>query len=250
MIPTPAQYLLRFDDLCPTYSTERWQRCLRLVEEFRIRPILAVVPDNQDPQLAISEPDPEFWPQMQALEASGATIALHGYRHLCQSAGRSLLPLHSKTEFAGVPEEIQHQWIRSGLEILRSHGLNPRVWVAPRHGFDRATLRALRHEGITILSDGFARVPFVRDGMTWIPQQIWGPMEKPKGLWTTCMHSNSARSEQVDELQSFLRLHAHQFTTVDRVLAELQPGKLGLAERLRTGFISNYKYLQYNRLKI
>jgi len=232
MIPKPAQYLLRFDDLCPTMDRARWERFQRMIKEFGIRSILAVVPDNMDYQLNISPPDPEFWEKLRALEADGAVIALHGYHHLCQSRGRSLLPLHRKTEFAGVAEPTQQQWIHEGLEILRGHGLTPKIWVAPRHGFDRVTLRVLRQEGIRILSDGFARVPFKRGGLIWIPQQLWGPVEKSKGLWTICMHSNAAQSSQVDRLHEFLRQHAAQFTSVDRIKAEFTPHRLGLVERL------------------
>src|SRR5208337_5477386 len=107
MKPKPAQYILRCDDLCPTVSRQRWQRFELLIEEFGIQPILAVVPDNRDPELHISPPDPEFWKRMRALELGGASIALHGYRHLSRSRGRSMLALHRTTEFAGVPEETQ-----------------------------------------------------------------------------------------------------------------------------------------------
>ncbi|MGP8175540.1 MAG: DUF2334 domain-containing protein [Terracidiphilus sp.] len=236
MIPRPAQYLLRFDDLCPTVSRARWQRFLPLIEEFDIRPILAVVPDNMDLKLEQSRPDPEFWDRMRALEAAGATIALHGFHHLCNSEGKSLVPLHRHSEFAGVPEEIQREWIQEGLNILRGHGLNPRIWVAPRHGFDRNTLRALRKEGIRLLSDGFARVPFKRGGITWIPQQLWAPVDKSNGLWTICVHSNTAGGSLVEQLRAFLAQHAGQFTSVDRVLAELKPVKLGLTERIYEAF--------------
>jgi hypothetical protein len=203
-----------------------------LIEEFGIQPILAVIPDNQDKELNLSPPDTEFWARMRAMEAAGAAIALHGYRHLCASQGQSLLPLHRHAEFAGVPEETQRRWIREGLGILRGQGLNPTVFVAPRHGFDHATLRALRKEGIQLLSDGFARVPFTRGGLTWIPQQLWGPVMKKKGLWTICVHSNFTHSAQVAQLHAFLRQHSAQFTSVDRVLAELHPAKLSLTERL------------------
>jgi predicted deacetylase len=232
MIPKPAQYLLRFDDLCPTVSRTRWQRFLPLIEEFGIRPILAVIPDNQDDKLNLSPPDPEFWAQMRAMEEAGATIGLHGYRHLCTSQGTSFLPLHQRTEFAGVPKQTQRQWIREGLGILRGQGLNPRIWVAPRHGFDRGTLSALRKERVEVLSDGFARLPFTRGGLTWIPQQLWEPVEKSKGLWTICLHSNFTHRNQVDQLHAFLREHAAQFTSVDRVLSEFPPSSLGLTERL------------------
>jgi hypothetical protein len=143
-----------------------------------------------------------------------------------------LLALHRKSEFAGVPEATQREWIHDGLGILRGHRLNPRIWVAPRHGFDMRTLQALRSEGINLLSDGFARVPFIRDGITWIPQQLWAPVDKPKGLWTICIHSNTAHGTLVDQLRGFLGQHAAQFTSVDRVVKELRPSMLGPAERI------------------
>jgi predicted deacetylase len=232
LIPKPAQYLLRFDDLCPTVLRRRWERVLPLIEEFGIRPILAVVPDNKDRGLMRNEPDPEFWARMRAMEAAGATIALHGYRHVCRSIGKSLVPLHLHSEFCGISRDTQQQWIESGLQILRGQGLNPRIWVAPKHGFDSNTLAALRRVGIKVLSDGFARVPFKRGGLTWIPQQLWRPVEKSNGLWTICVHPNTARKMQAEQLHTFLRKHAAQFTSVDRVLYEWQPAKLGAYERV------------------
>jgi predicted deacetylase len=231
MIPRPAQYLLRFDDLCPTISQRRWQRIQPLMDQFQIKPILAVIPDNRDYKLQVSPADPEFWEQMRSMEANGATIGLHGYQHLCRSWDGSLLPLHRRTEFANVDLETQREWIHAGLQILRGHGLNPRLWVAPRHGFDRNTLLALRSEGIGALSDGFARVPFKHHQFIWIPQQLWAPVKKSKGLWTICVHANTARGKSIDELHDFLRAHRAQFTSVDKVLAEFGSSELSLKER-------------------
>jgi predicted deacetylase len=230
---SPAQYLLRFDDLCPTVAAERWARFESLIAEFALQPILAVVPDNRDPELEISPPDPEFWNRMRDLEAAGAAIALHGYRHLCQSRGRGLVDLHRTSEFAGVPVETQRAWIAEGLGILRGHGLNPRLWVAPRHGFDAKTLRALLGEGITIVSDGFARRPFLRYGIAWIPQQLWAPVEKTRGLWTICIHPNTAGDAEFAALRGFLSEHAAEFTSVDRALAAFKPVRLTVAESLQ-----------------
>ena len=232
MRPAPAQYLLRVDDLCPTVSRERWQLFRALIEEFRLQPILAVVPDNRDPALQVSAADSSFWVQMRALESGGNMIGLHGYRHLCRSRGRSRLGLDSASEFAGLPAETQRKWIGEGLNILRGHALNPRMFVAPRHGFDANTLLALRSEGIPLLCDGFARRPFLCGEVTWIPQQLWGAEEKASGVWTICMHPNTASDGDVAGLHAFLRAHASQFTSVDRLLGEFPATTLTLAEHL------------------
>ncbi len=129
MIPTPVRYLLRIDDLCPTISAERWLQFRELIEEFNLQPILAIVPENHDPDLEISPPDPTFLQDhMRALESAGAMTGLHGYRHLCSNSGRSLLGLHR------VPRSLQASLRQrnapgfgSGLQILRGHGLTPRI---------------------------------------------------------------------------------------------------------------------------
>lgn len=228
----PAQYLLRFDDFCPTMAKARRERFLAVIARYGIRPILAVVPANDDPDLKIEDPDPEFWARMRTLEAAGATIAMHGYRHLCESRGQSILGLHRDTEFAGVHEETQRKWIRTGLEILRGHQLCPRLFVAPRHGFDHTTLHALSKEGLRILSDGFASRPFTRGGIVWIPQQLWEPVRKSRGLWTICIHTNTATADLVGKLEAFLRENGKQFVAFDQVVSNFEPAELGWKERL------------------
>lgn len=225
-----ARYLLRLDDLCPTMDHGRWKIFFDLIEEFDLAPILAVVPDNRDPDLLCAPADPQFWDKMICLEKKGASIALHGLHHQALQRGRSLIPLHRETEFAGASFEQQREWIQRGLKMLREHQLNPNLWVAPRHGFDRATLRALRAEGIQILSDGFSRKPFLRCGLTWIPQQLWAPVKKHAGLWTICMHPNTATDAQVNDLQRFLVQNAGQFVSVDQALISFPPTPYGWAE--------------------
>jgi len=215
--------------------------------EYGIRPILAVVPDNRDRNLERGLENPMFWAEMRELQACGATIAMHGYRHLCVSRGVSLVPLKDTSEFAGVGERTQGLWIQDGLKILQRHGLDAKLWVAPNHGFDRATLRALRDSGIHVLSDGLARVPFKSNGLLWIPQQLWKPIPRSVGTWTICIHSNTAKLHEVEELDLFLRNHAMQFTSVDRIVAETEIGELDLWERLYACYA--LRRIQLSRLR-
>jgi hypothetical protein len=225
-----TEYLLRFDDLCPTMDRGRWGRFVPLLERYGIKPILAVVPENHDPELMVAAEDAGFWHEMRQWQRRGAAIGLHGYRHLCQSSGGGLIPLHRQTEFAGVAEEQQRAWIETGLEILRGHGLEARVWVGPRHGTDVATVQALEAAGITVISDGLWRRPMRWHGAVWIPQQLWEPREMPEGVWTICLHAHTASEELVAKLERFLELHADAFTTVERVLVEWPVRKHGVRE--------------------
>ncbi len=234
MKPRQPQYLIRLDDFCPTMLQHRRERFLSILTHHGVSPILAVVPDNQDPDLNRQTPDPEFWNRMRSLQAAGATIAMHGYRHLCASHGRSLLGLHGETEFAGVDPSLQRQWIRYGLAILRRQGLQPRLFVAPRHGFDRHTLRALAAEGLAVLSDGFARRPFTQYEILWIPQQLWEPVAQKTGLWTICLHTNTASPGLEDSLERFLAEHQGHLTCFDQVISGNPPVRLSWNEKIMT----------------
>jgi predicted deacetylase len=230
-LPSPAQYLLRIDDICPTMDRKRWSTIRDIVREHRLRPILAVIPDNQDYKLQKFPPYSGFWEEMREFQAEGATIAVHGYHHLCTERAGSLIPLHHRSEFTGLSLKEQRYRVRAGLTLLRNQGLSPRLFVAPNHSFDRTTLSALREEGLSYLSDGFARVPFTRDGVTWIPQQLWAPMKHQKGLWTICLHSDSTGPRRVAELSRFLKRHGKQFTSFDEVIQTFRSNRLNLFEQ-------------------
>lgn len=212
-----CEYLLRFDDFCPTMNHGEWKKIADLLDEYGIKPIVAVVPDNQDPSLRVAPEDSSFWDRMNGLQANGYVIALHGYQHVCQVRGHSLVPLHDLTEFAGASETVQDYKLESGMRILQSHGLTPKVWVAPRHGFDHTTVKALRQLGIQTISDGFARYPFRRDEVLWIPQQLWEVREMGHGVWTVCYHPNTFTDRSFEQLRNFIETHHSQFTTVETI---------------------------------
>jgi predicted deacetylase len=207
-----ARYLLRFDDLCPTINHSKWSAVERIIDKHSVRPIVAVVPDNQDPTLIVDKEDMDFWERMRRLGDRGWTIGLHGYQHLCTDKGRSLVPIYETTEFAGLPESTQREKIGRGLEILAVHGLKPEVWVAPRHSFDSITNSVLKFLGIHSISDSFALFPYAEDGMLWIPQQMWRFRKMPFGVWTITLHPNSMTASDFADMDSFLAANRSRFT--------------------------------------
>jgi hypothetical protein len=188
-----ARYLLRMDDACPTMDAQRWQEVEDLLDSAGIKPIVAVVPDNQDPYLMIDPHDPLFWGKVRSWQAKGWAIAMHGYQHLMHpTKSKPLLPFYERSEFGGLPGEEQAKKIKKSWDMFRANGVEPTVWIAPAHTFDRLTLASIEAETpIRTVSDGIARDHFYEDGFYWIPQQLWGFSEKHDGLWTVCLHPNA-----------------------------------------------------------
>jgi predicted deacetylase len=187
-----ARYLIRLDDASATMNRHKWQLIEGVLDQHAIKPIVAVVPDNQDAELTFEARDPTFWDQVRAWAAKGWTVAMHGYRHVMHPTDAKLLvPFYNRSEFAGLSLAEQAAKIKSAWQLFLAEGVVPQVWVAPAHSFDLATLGAVHAEtSIRVVSDGIAWNSFQEQGFHWIPQQLWRLTERKWGLWTVCLHPN------------------------------------------------------------
>ena len=181
----------------------KWQMLEDIFDPIGIKPLVAVVPENHDPELQYTDPDPMFWSTVRLWQAKGWTIAMHGYRHVMHHSSRKqIVPFHNRSEFVGLDYEEQAERIRLSWSVFVSQGVEPTVWVAPAHSFDWWTLKAIKAETpICIVSDGIARNQYFEGGFYWIPQQLWSLTKKNDGLWTVCLHPNTMTAEQVADLR-------------------------------------------------
>jgi hypothetical protein len=201
-----AEYLIRLDDACPTMDSQRWEDALGMLTSYAVKPIVAIIPANQDPELFVRPMALDFWEKARSWALDGCMIALHGYSHVLRPSSAGLVPVHRFSEFVGLPIDEQRRRIRAGVRILEDNGLEPRAWVAPAHGFDSATLEALRAESrIRVISDGFMRRAVYRWDFVWLPQQLWRPpRDMKKGLWTICIHPNNLDARSLRLLKEFV----------------------------------------------
>jgi hypothetical protein len=228
-----ARYLIRLDDACETMDHRRWAAIERVLDRHSVKPLVAVVPDNRDPALAVSERDDSFWDKVRAWVAKGWTLAMHGNTHVMQqTAAKLLVPFYHRSEFAGRSLEEQAERVRCAWALFLAQGLTPRVWVAPAHSFDVLTLEALRAETtINVVSDGIACDTYTEFGFRWIPQQLWNLSKRPFGVWTVCLHPNEMSPAALDSLDQALTAgYAARITSFDAV--RLSPSGKGLLGRL------------------
>ena len=229
-----CQYLVRFDDICPTMNWSTWEAVEAHLVRHGVKPILAVVPDNQDPSLEVDPPRADFWDRVRRWQAMGYTIALHGYQHRYVNQNSGLMGLTPKSEFAGLPAADQEAKLRAALAIFEREGVRAEAWVAPSHSFDRATVAILARLGVRTISDGLWPRPFTEaSGITWVPQQLWDFRPKPEGVWTVCSHHNHWTPERVERFGGFIRAYAPRMTDVPSVLGEYAGRRLSLADRWR-----------------
>jgi peptidoglycan/xylan/chitin deacetylase (PgdA/CDA1 family) len=196
-----------------------WSEIEAALMEHRLKPILAVVPDNRDPVLKVAAEAGDFWDRVRQWEARGWTIALHGFQHKYVAAHAGIVTLKKLTEFAGVRAGEQEEKLRRGMEIFERHGIHPQVWIAPNNSFDGATVSLLPRFGIRVICDGYFHFPFVcQQKMIWVPQQLFGFRPAPSGVWTVCYHHNNWTSSQLGEFRKSLDRYHADIWSLDDVL--------------------------------
>jgi predicted deacetylase len=226
-----AEYIFRMDDITPGMDWGRFSALIQLFQSHGVKPLLGVVPDNQDPALNIEPANPRFWDELRELvSADQVDLAQHGYQHvLTRRPGAGILNkqlgIKDESEFAGEPYITQLAKVRKGRELLTANGLNTDYWMAPNHSFDFNTLRALRNSGFTAVTDGVALFPFRSEGLTFVPQQTWQPRWIPCGVQTICIHANHITPSDVRKLRVFLRRPLN-FTRFSEVVANYSRGPI------------------------
>jgi len=212
-------YLLRFDDICPTMDWRVWNKIEPVMVALGIRPILAVVPDNRDPILMIDQAVDDFWERVRQWQARKWTIALHGYQHRYVNNNGGILKLAEKSEFAGLSKAEQEAKLRAGLAKFAEEGVRADAWVAPSHSFDETTVQLLPQVGIRVISDGFSRLPFEsKEGVMWVPQQLWWFRPRKHGVWTICFHSNEFNDAVCDRFAREAKTFQSNIHSLDEVV--------------------------------
>lgn len=241
------QYLIRLDDACPTMNAKKWQRLEDILDTYGVKPMVGVIPANKDAKQKIDAVDTQFWTKVRTWEKKGYTIALHGYDHCFISDGGmlGLNPLWERSEFAGVPLQLQKLKIRKGVEVCRTNGIEPKYFFAPAHTYDENTLIALREESnIRIISDTIATKPY-RDGdFVFIPQMGGHCTEmKIPGTWTFCLHPSVMNDSDFVATEAFLEAHKNEMIGFDELNLNKLKGKNVMSRLL------SWAYFTRRRLK-
>ncbi len=242
-----SHYLIRLDDACPSMSNEKWARIEAILDMYGVRPMVGIVPHNEDKHLMCNKDNPDFWKKVKAWEAKKWSIALHGFNHcyISEDGLAGLNPFWKRSEFAGVSLEQQKEKIRKGVDILRENGINPKFFFAPSHTFDENTIEALRTESdIRIISDTIGRKPYTKKDFVYIPQVVGHCTELPvSGTWTFCLHPNAMTDENFKATEQFIRQHKEGFIGFDDIDLSAVKGK-ALLDKLMSWMFFAYRRIR------
>ncbi|MGZ3443367.1 MAG: DUF2334 domain-containing protein, partial [Polyangia bacterium] len=92
-----ARYLVRFDDICPGMNWPVWREIEKILVDADVKPLLAVVPSNEDAHLDVGPKEARFWDLVRGWQARGWTIGLHGYQHRYVTRQAGLVGLNERS---------------------------------------------------------------------------------------------------------------------------------------------------------
>ncbi|MCH5270467.1 MAG: DUF2334 domain-containing protein [Lachnospiraceae bacterium] len=213
---------IRMDDISPDMDWEKFLAFKALLDANGVKPLIGVVPDNQDENLHRADSQNDFWGYIKELQENGWIIALHGFRHVYTTKRGGLFPLNHFSEFAGISLEKQKSMLKQGNEILKNHGIETDIFMAPAHSYDRNTLLALRDIGYTKLTDGFGNSPYKWKGMTFYPISFLQSrsFKKKTGITTLVVHTNELHKTDLERYQKLFESHKQELRSYGEYLKE------------------------------
>ena len=207
-----SKYIIRLDDASEKRNIDNWDRIEGLLDNYNIKPLVGIIPDCQDPMMSHYSVDLNFWDRVNSWIKKHWTIAMHGYQHVYTTKCGGINPVNFRSEFAGESIEIQRKKIGSGIAIMKSHGIDPKVFFAPSHTFDENTIEALKEESeISIISDTIAFDVYSKYGITFVPQQSGKVRNLYFRIVTFCYHPNIMKEKDFEILESFIKKHNKKF---------------------------------------
>ncbi len=198
--------LIRIDDIAENMNWRLMDKCEKLFHKYKIKPLLGVVPKNQDPNLLKFPKEKDFWNRVRNWQAKDWEISMHGYSHdyVTDTQKKDFLKLGGKSEFYGVSLEDQIQKIKKGLEIFNQNGVRVRSFFAPNHTYDLNTFRALKECKIKIVVDGYGIQPYHEYNLIFIPQLFYRLFLLPFSFQTTQLHINEWSDENFEKFEKFV----------------------------------------------
>ncbi|MDK2906305.1 MAG: hypothetical protein PWQ66_266 [Petrotoga sp.] len=225
-------FLLRLDDASEYRNTDSWQKIENLLDKHNIKPIVGVIPNNKDESfLKKYQKNENFWEKVIEWRNKGWTIALHGYNHIPETDMGGVNPINKKSEFAGLPLELQREKIREGVKIFNEKGIESKIFFAPFHTFDLNTLKAIQLESkIRIINDTIANDIYKYNEFYFIPQQAGSVRNLPLKTVTFCYHPNEMKAKDFDKLDLFLTKNINKFITFEEI--NLKDRKFNIYDRI------------------
>ena len=198
--------LIRIDDIAEHMNWALMDKCEFLFDKYNIKPLLGVIPNNQDKKLYIYKKKENFWNKVKSWQEKGWEISMHGFSHVydTETKKKDYFNYGGGSEFFGHDYETQLLRIKKGLEKFKQEQIRVRSFFAPNHTYDENTFKALRDSGIKHIIDGYGLFPYTENNINFFPQLFYKEIMLPFGIQSTQMHLNYWQENDFGIFEKFI----------------------------------------------
>ena len=220
--------LIRLDDIAENMNWELFKKCEILFDDLNIKPLLGVIPNNQDPELMKYEKSENFWNEVRSWKKKGWEISMHGYNHIysTKTNKKDYFGYGGGSEFFGLPLSDQKSKIKNGIEKFDKEGIKIRSFFAPNHTYDLNTFRALTDYNINNIIDGYGLFPYSDKNLNFIPQLFYKEIMLPFGIQSTQLHINYWDDKYFKNFENFIKKNEMKIINLDYILDITNPNYL------------------------
>ena len=220
---TNTGILIRFDDIAPNMSWEMMDKCQELLNYYDLKPVMGVIPDNQDNEILKYPKRENFWETVKKWELNNWSIAMHGYNHLYdkETNKKDFFNYGGRSEFFGHSYEDQLSKIKKGLEIFEKNNIQIDTFFAPNHTYDRNTFKALKNSGILKIIDGYGLMPYSFNGIRFVPQLFYKLYLLPFGIQSAQIHINYWSDKDYTNFKKFIEKHHKKVISADFAFSKI-----------------------------
>ncbi|MDB9760897.1 DUF2334 domain-containing protein [Pelagibacteraceae bacterium] len=242
--------LIRFDDIAENMNWNLMEKCENLFLKYSIKPVLGVIPKNQDKELQAYPTNNKFWDRVRGWKNLGWEIVMHGYTHVYDSTSykkKDFFSYGGGSEFYGHSFEKQKQRLAAGLKKFEEEKIQIRSFFAPNHIYDENTFLALKSLGIKQVIDGYGLFPYLENDITFIPQLFYENRILPFGLQSTQIHLNYWSDKDFLKFENFVSKNHNKIINYDQMLHRVNNTSISYISRFFTSRLLKLKRIMNNR---
>jgi len=215
--------LIRLDDIAENMNWDLMEKSEILFDEYKIKPVLGVIPNNQDQDLLSYPKKNNFWDLVRNWKNKGWKIAMHGLTHVYDkdTNKKDYFGYGGRSEFCGHSLELQTKRIKNGLKKFREEKIEIKSFFAPNHTYDSNTFNALKNSGINEIIDGYGLMPYLEHEIKFIPQLFYKIYALPFGIQATQIHLNYWKENDFNNFAMFVKKNKNNFITYDEAIKKV-----------------------------
>ena len=215
--------LIRLDDIAENMNWDLMEKSEILFDKYKIKPVLGVIPNNQDRELLSYPRKNNFWDIVRAWKDKGWKIAMHGLTHVYDkdTQKKDYFGYGGRSEFCGHSLEVQTDRIKKGLKKFSEEKIEIKSFFAPNHTYDKNTFNALKNSGINEVIDGYGLMPYTEKDIKFIPQLFYKVIVLPFGIQTTQIHLNYWKQKDFDIFEKFVVKNLNNIITYDQAIEKV-----------------------------